>query len=250
MTHLSKTFGWTVALAIAAAAAMTGPSFADRTATDNQRAQEGKLLQMPLTDFLFNSSVISASKVGEVLMPGDIIGRFDVSVTQTARLKVDTLSRRGSYPKSVPAGTILFQVQLDNGVGFCTPLLPDQGVRRTQCFRDLNNDGTFDAGYITDYIDRGQRIYGGRLQGLSPIPQTPYELTPGDLIPAEPADVVVRSISGNTVKFDYKLNGVKLTEKECQIDGTKPCQLLSQTYLFEVQSGGIKIVAHNDPTPS
>jgi hypothetical protein len=248
MTHFGKTFGWTLALGLAAAASLTGPSYAERTATDNQRAQEGKLLLMPLTDFSFKSSLISSRKVGEVLKLGDVIGRFDVTVTQTARLKVDTLSRRGSYPKSVPAGTILFQVQLDNGVAFCAPLLPDQGVRRTQCFRDLNNDGTFDAGYVTDYIDRGLRIYGGRLQGLAPIPQTPYDLTPGDLIASEPADVVVRSIFGNRVKFDYKLNGVKLTEKECQIDGDKPCRLLSQTYLFEVQSGGIKIIAHDDPT--
>lgn len=131
MTHFSKAFGWTVAPAKGAAAAMTGPSFADRAATDNQRAQVGKFLQMPLTDFLFNSWVISASKVGEVLMPGDVVDRFHVSITQTSRLKVDTLSRRGRYPKSEPAGTILFQVQLDNGVGFCTSLLPDQGIHRT-----------------------------------------------------------------------------------------------------------------------
>ncbi|WP_395782263.1 hypothetical protein, partial [Aquidulcibacter sp.] len=110
MTHFSKTFGLAIALALGAAAAITGPSYADRKATENQRAQEGKLLQMPVTDFLFNSSMISTSKVGEVLKPGEVIGRFDVQVTQTARLKVDTISRRGSYPKSVPAGTVLFQV--------------------------------------------------------------------------------------------------------------------------------------------
>ena len=150
----------------------------------------------------------------------------------------------------MPAGTILFQVQLDNGVGYCTPLLPDQGVRRAQCFRDINKDGTFDAGYVTDYIDRGLRIYGARLQGLSPIPQTPYEVTPGDLIPSEPADVVLRSIFRNTIKFEYKLNGVKLSEKECQIVGDKPCRILDQTYLFEIQSGGIKIIAHDDQTSS
>ncbi len=250
MTHFGRAFGLAVALAFGAAATITGPSFADRTATENQRAQEGKLLQMPVTDFLFNSSMISTSKVGDVLKQGDVIGRFDVQVTQTARLKVDTISRRGSYPKSVPAGTILFQVQLDNGVGYCTPLLPDQGVRRAQCFRDINTDGTFDAGYVTDYINRGSRIYGARLQGLSPIPQTPYEPTPGDLIPSEPADVVLRSIFGNTIKFDYKLNGVKLSEKECQIDGDKPCRILGQAYLFEIQSGGIKIIAHDDQTSS
>ena len=246
MTHFSKAFSLAVALAFGAAAATTGPSLADRTATDNQRAQEGKLLQMPLTDFLFKSSVVSASKVGDVLVPGEVLGRFDVSITQTARLKVDTLSRRGSYPKSVPAGTILFQVQLDNGVGFCTPLLPDQGVRRTQCFRDLNNDGTFDAGYITDYIDRGLRIYGGRLQGLSPIPQTPYELAPGDLIPSEPADVVLRNVFGNTITFDYKLNGVKLTEKACKLNSKEPCMILNQAYFFEQQANGLKIVAQDE----
>jgi hypothetical protein len=242
MRRFGKTLGWTIALALGAAAAVAGPSHAQRTPTDNQRAQDGKLLQMPVMDFLFNSSLISTSKFGEVLKPGAVIGRFDVAVTQTARLKVETISRRGTYPKSVPAGTILFQVQLDNGVGFCVPLLPDQGVRRTQCFRDLNNDGTFDAGYITDHIDRGLRLYGGRLQGLAPIPQTPYELTPGDLIPPEPADVVVRSVFANMVKFDYTLNGVKLTGKECLIASDQPCRLLNRTYLLEEQSGGIKII--------
>ncbi len=146
MTHFGKAFGLAVALAFGAAAAITGPSLADRTATQNERTPEGKLLQMPVIDFLFESKLLSSKQVGEVLKVGDEIGRFEVALTQTARLKVDTISRRRSYPRSVPAGTILFQVSLDNGFAYCAPLMPDQGVRRTQCFRDLNNDGTFDAG--------------------------------------------------------------------------------------------------------
>lgn len=246
MTYFGKAFGLAVALAFGAAAAITGPSFADRAPTANERAVEGKLLQMPLTDFLFDSTLISTSKVGEVIRPGDVIARFEVNVAKTARLKVDTIPRRGSYPKSVPAGTVLFEVQLDNGVGYCTPLLPDQGLRRAQCFRDINKDGTFDAGYITDYIDRGLRIYGARLQGLSPIPQTPYEVTPGDLIPSEPADVVLKSIFGNTIKFDYKLNGIRLTDEECKLNSEEPCELLSHAYFFELKDGGLKILAEVD----
>lgn len=246
MTHFGKTFGLAFALALGAAAAATGPSFADRTATRNERTPEGKLLQMPVIDFLFESKLLSSKQVGEVLKVGDEIGRFEVALTQTARLKVDTISRRGSYPRSVPAGTILFQVSLDNGFAYCAPLMPDQGVRRTQCFRDLNNDGTFDAGYITEYIYRGAQIYSGRLQGLSPIPQTPYELTPGDLVPAEQTQLVVSSILGNTVRFGYRFNGVNLLEKECPINSDKPCRLLNQNYQFEAQAGGVRIRARDD----
>lgn len=250
MSPFKKAFGLTMALALGTAAAVTGPSYADRTASQNERTPEGKLLQMPLIDFVFEAKLISSKQAGDMLRKGDMIGQFEVGVTQTARLKVDTLARRPAYPRSVPTGTVLFQVNLDNGVAFCAPLLPDQGVRRSQCFRDLNQDGFFDAGYITDYINRGKNIYGGRLQGLSPMPQTPYELTSGDLIEPEPAELVVSSILGNTIRFDYKLNGVKLTEKECAITSDKPCRLLNQDYLFEAHSGGVKIKALENLSPS
>lgn len=246
MTHFRKAFGWSMALAFGAAAFVAGPSFADRTASQNERTPEGRLLQMPLMDFLFSSKLISSKQAGDVLKVGDELARFDVQLIQTARLKVDTISRRGSYPKSVPAGTILFQVSLDNGFAYCAPMMPDQGVRKSQCFRDLNDDGTFDAGYITEDIARGVHIYGGRLQGLSPIPQTPYELTPGNLVPSEETRLVVSSILGNTIRFDYRFNGVKLTEKECPIKSDKPCRILSQDYLFEAQAGGVHIRARDD----
>ncbi|MCE2889562.1 MAG: hypothetical protein ACK5XZ_10610 [Hyphomonadaceae bacterium] len=246
MTYFSKTFRWALALALGATAAMTGPSYADRAATANERAAEGKLLQMPVTDFRFNATLVTTSKVDEIIRPGDVIARFEVHVTNTARLKINTIPRRGSYPQSVPAGTILFEVQLDNGVGYCTPVLPDQGLRRAQCFRDINKDGTFDAGYITESIDRGLRIYSARLQGLSPIPQTPYEVTPGDLIPSEPADVVLKIISGNKIKFDYKLNGIRLTGEECELNSEKPCKLMNQAYFFELKDGGLRILAEQD----
>ena len=243
MSYFTNAFGRTLVLALGMAAAVAGPSYADRTATQNERTPAGKLLQMPLIDFVFEAKLISTKQAGDVLKTGDVIGQFEVGVTQTARLKVDTLARRPAYPRSVPAGTILFQVNLDNGVAFCAPLWPDQGVRRSQCFRDLNNDGVFDAGYITDYISRGKNIYGGRLQGLSPMPQTPYELTSGNLIEPEPAELVVSSILGNTIRFDYKLNGVKLTEKECAINSDQPCRLLNQDYRFEAHAGGVRIKA-------
>lgn len=241
MSHFAKSFGWTIALALAGTTFAAGPSYADRKATKNESQKEGKLLLMPLTDFILYATTLDTKQVGDVLKVRDVLGRFAVGVTQTARLKVDTIPRRGAFPQSVPAGTTLFQVSLDNGVAFCTPLQPNQGVRQTQCFRDLNNDGTFDAGYLTGPVERGVHIYGAELRGLAPIPQTPYELTEGALIPREETELVVSSILGNTIRFDYRFNGAKLTEKECDIKSDKPCRILNQDFLFEPHQGGVRI---------
>ncbi len=250
MSHSNKAYGWTIALALAGAACVVGPSFADRKPTKNESQQKGKLFVTPLTDFLFEATTLSTKQAGDVLKLRDVLGRFQVGVTRTARLKVDTLPRPGAYPQSVPAGTTLFQVSLDNGVGFCAPLLPNQGVRQTQCFRDLNDDGTFDAGYVTGTVDRAAHIYSARLRGLSPIPQTPYELTEGTLIPSEETELVVGSISGNIIRFDYRFNGVKLTETECEIQSDTPCRILNQEFLFEPLKGGVRIRARAEVSAS
>lgn len=246
MSGLSKSFGWALALALAGTVCVFGPSQADRRATKNETQKEGMLLLMPLTDFNFLGRALSTKQAGDVLKRGDVFGRFEVGIIQTARLKVDTIPRPGAFPKSVPAGTILFQVSLDNGVGFCTPLMPNQGVRQTQCFRDLNNDGTFDAGYVTGPVDRAVNFYGAELRGLAPIPATPYELAEGDLIPREETELVVSSILNNTIRFDYRFNGVKLTEKECDIFSDKPCRILNQDLLFERAAGGVRIRARTE----
>lgn len=240
MSGFGKIFSC-VALA-AAVAAVSVPASAQKPPTRNERAQDGKLLRMPDVDLIGSGKIISTTQAGEIAKKGKLLARLDLQIVQTARLKNDTLARRGAYPQSVPAGTILFQVGLDNGVAYCAPMQPDQGVRRTQCFRDLNNDGLFDAAYVTEEVVRGRHIYGGRLQGLAPMPPTPYELAPGDLVPSEPIDVYVRSTFLNTVYFDYRLNGRLVSDDECELKEDKICRLFGVTYRLEIEPDGVRVL--------
>ncbi|GBF57606.1 hypothetical protein PbB2_01274 [Candidatus Phycosocius bacilliformis] len=239
-----------MAVVVAAASLVSTSVMADPAPTRNERAQAGKLLRMPDIDFRFQAKPISSSQPGEFVKNGNVFARFDVTTDKTARLKVDTIPRRGSYPQSVPTGTVLFQVQVDNGVAFCTPMQPDQGVRRAQCFRDLNDDGNFDAGYVTEDVRLGRTIYGGRLQGLAPIPPTPYELGPGDLMPAEPLDVVLRNSFANTVYFDYRLKGAKVASGQCTLGDDKVCEVFGTRYVVSIETGGVRVVNSLPREPS
>jgi hypothetical protein len=48
------------------------------------------------------------------------------------------------------AGSLLFAYDLSRGQAYCAPIDIDKAIARVQCLRDVDGDGTFEGGYVTD----------------------------------------------------------------------------------------------------
>lgn len=83
-----------------------------------------------------------------------------------------TRPRRGA---PLEAGTVLFGLSVTNGVAYCPPIDFDAPVRRVQCFRDLDDNGTFDGRYLTRSYGIDSQYMAAFVHALDRAPQIAYE---------------------------------------------------------------------------
>ena len=83
-----------------------------------------------------------------------------------------TRPRRGA---PLEAGTVLFGLSVTNGVAYCPPIDFDAPVRRVQCFRDLDDNGTFDGRYLTRSYGIDSQYLAAFVHALDRAPQIAYE---------------------------------------------------------------------------
>ncbi|MEQ8433192.1 MAG: hypothetical protein RIA71_03035 [Oceanicaulis sp.] len=109
---------------------------------------------------------------------------FDERLTPgtVVRLTEDAPERRRPGPlEGGAAGDLLYGVQLSSGYAYCQRISYDEPRRRVQCYRDFDDDGTFDGGYVTEHDGFASQIIPSILRGLTGIPKTAYAA-------ADPAD--------------------------------------------------------------
>ncbi len=118
----------------------------------------------------------------------DPVGRGEIFASITGRpnlvarvdMDVNTRARPGPTPGPV-AGSFLFGYTLASGVAYCEPLAASGIQQRRQCFRDFNDDGVFDGGYVTSRGGTGL-YFVDRVESLVPIAPLPFVSgTPDDL---------------------------------------------------------------------
>ncbi|WP_300555297.1 hypothetical protein [Maricaulis sp.] len=111
-----------------------------------------------------------------VLSSGDTLWVERSFPVYVARL-VDEAPERTRPRRGAPleAGTVLFGLSVTNGVAYCPPIDFDAPVRRVQCFRDLDDNGTFDGRYLTRSYGIDSQYLAAFVHALDRAPQIAYE---------------------------------------------------------------------------
>ena len=108
---------------------------------------------------------------------GETVWTERVYPMDTVRLSQDAPERnRPRHADAVPAGAVLFGIQLsDEAIVYCEPVDYDANVRRVQCLRDIDGNGTFDGGYLSRQRGIDSQFVIAFVHALQSVDQVAYE---------------------------------------------------------------------------
>jgi hypothetical protein len=188
----------------------------------------------------------SLPDIGTTILPNQQVAGFMMRPQSLVVLKAPTLRNPRAFPSVLSTGTPLFQVQVDDGgAAFCAFWTVGQGERETQCLRDVNSDGTFDAAYTTRNVFRGESLYIGQLTNLAAIAAAPYEALAQSEVAPEPFTYRFLRIRNGAAEFKPQFGSKKkgFAVKSCPLIGSERCILGSYAFEFEAQGAGLKVVS-------
>jgi hypothetical protein len=122
----------------------------------------------------------------------------------------------------IPSGAIMYAYALRGGYAYCPLINPD--VRRMQCYRDFDGDGSFDGSYVTfnEHID--STLLPGGLRGLTGMPHVTYEAASPDEGPVVSGDVIFIGFASGSPRFRIRIEQEWLEGGEtCQLDEGAQC---------------------------
>jgi hypothetical protein len=210
-----------------------------------ETTQRQVVLLSPYMEFAVTATSSTIPAIGSQLRPNQQVATFMIVPKTTATTTTASPRRPGAFPESLPAGTPMFQINVDNGVAYCAFWGPTQGLRETQCFRDLNNDGTFDAGYLTYDPLVGKSLFIGRIARLAGMPPVAYATQPNASVAPEPFSyrfVRVRDgIAEFKPQFGLDRRGFRITK--CNLRVNEPCSLGMHDFVFQETAGGLTVTS-------
>lgn len=112
---------------------------------------------------------------------------------------------RPVFVPGVQEGEIVFAYQLRTGVAYCPARPPGVNVRRVQCYRDFDDDGDFDGGYVTTGQTIQATILPGGLHGLIAIPPVTYEPADAADGPQSTAEIVFAGWRNDRARFRVRV---------------------------------------------
>lgn len=123
---------------------------------------------------------------------GDTIWTETMLPTQAVRLIDPTPERNRPRPADgIEAGTLLFGVTLSDSVAYCQPIDYEAAVRRVQCYRDIDGNGTFDGTYLSRQRGLDARYLIAFVHALTAAGQIRYEAVSPAELPAAPSAIVL-----------------------------------------------------------
>jgi hypothetical protein len=195
------------------------------------------LLLSPYMEYSVKSTLPIFPSSGTIIQPDQQLISFAITPSVTIVTKTASLRRPRAFPESLPAGTPMFQVGVDNGFAYCAFWGAQQGLRETQCFRDINNDGTFDASYLTYNPLIGTTLYVGRIARLASMPPIAYEQQPVETVQEDFTFRFLRIKGGFAEfkpQFGTKRRGFRIVG--CDLSSQSGCVLGGHKFFFS-QSG-------------
>ena len=136
-----------------------------------------------------------------IVRPGETAWTEGVRPAYAVRLLDQTETRVRPTVEGVPAGTLLFAYRLSSGYAYCPPLDVTRPTKDVQCYRDVDNDGKFDGGYVTGERNAESPYFSTFLKSLAATPKYRYEHAFGTLLPPAPARVVFAEMKNGAPRF-------------------------------------------------
>jgi len=146
---------------------------------------------------------------------GDIVWTETIRPVRAARLLSDSAERiRPNRGQVVASGTLLFGIELSTGTAFCPQIEYQAAVSRSQCFRDFDDDGDFDGGYLSRSRGLDSQYITAFLHGLAPISPLKYEhIEPDESFNAQ-ARFVFADIRRGYPRFRFFIEGERMADLE------------------------------------
>lgn len=171
--------------------------------------------------------------------PGDTLWTETVNPAWAVKLLDPTQKRTHPIVEGVPAETLLFGYRLSSGYAYCPPLDVNRPTRDVQCYRDVDNDGKFDGGYVTGEQDADTPYFSSFLKALAPVPKYRYEPAHGSLLPAAPAHVVFADMKNGVPRFKLHVGKDPMRNLvDCEIVSPGVCDALGVRMNFAAAANG------------
>ncbi len=182
--------------------------------------------------------------------PGDTAWTEQVYPANAVRLLDPAKPRGRPGADGLPAGALLFGYQLSTGMAFCPPLNPAKSFKRVQCFRDLDNDGTFDGGYVTGDDDADSRYFSTFLHAITGVPKYRYESVSGDLLPGAATRVILADMKNGAPRFRLQIDNETLESLlVCYLPQSGVCYVLGVQFAFAAADNGAVTLTFHGSTP-
>ena len=171
---------------------------------------------------------------------GDTVWTDQVRPAQAVRLTQEAPDRRGPGRfEAVPVGSLLYGVSLSGGMAWCQRINLEAAVRRVQCFRDFNGDGTFDGGYVTEHDGLRTQIVPSMLRSLTAVRQTAYEPADAAELDTVEARWVFERWHDGQPEFRMWVEGERLDERHaCEPYRDQPDACVIAGLLLQVSQAG------------
>jgi hypothetical protein len=142
-----------------------------------------------------------------------VVKKGDIAWTQTVRPRFAVRLLQAAAPWSrpnlpgLPEGAILFGWSLPSGMAYCPAIDYRSAVPDVQCLRDLDEDRTFDAGYVMEWRGHKSRLFAGVLDDLNPVPHVRYERVPSAVAPQATVSLRFDGFNHGVAVFAIQLEG-------------------------------------------
>jgi hypothetical protein len=155
--------------------------------------------------------------------------------TYTVRLIDEVPTRIRPNAPALPAGTVLYGFNLPSGLAFCPPINYRAGIPDVQCLRDIDGDGTFDGGYVTDWPSSHARVLPELLMELVAVHKARYETV-------EPTGAM--SVPGAVIfdGFKHGKPAFRVRVEDQMIDGDDLCEPVAETGVCSVFGVSLRVV--------
>lgn len=176
--------------------------------------------------------------------PGEVAWTEQVLPLYVVRLLDPAKPRPRPTTDGLPAQTLLFGYQLSTGMAYCPPLNPEKSFKRVQCFRDLDNDLKFDAGYVSDGDDADSRYFSSFLRAIAAVPKYRYERAPEAQMPAATGSIILVDMKDGAPRFKMRLDNENLENiHACEVTEPGVCNVYGVQLRFgALQPGGLTLI--------
>jgi len=177
---------------------------------------------------------------------GDVAWTEALVFPDVVRLGHEVMERaRPGNARPIPSGEILVAYQLSTGTAYCPFFnLNPTHVRRIQCLRDFDGDGTFEGSYVGESARAGFEGIPWRVFAPVPLGRVPYERIAESDAPRFDAEFTFEGMRDGVAIFGLRTSGFGRTNLACvpEVEGDM-CVVRGARVRVRIEGEGASIIA-------